>query len=107
MRRRIDKPWGHEEILAEGCYLVKKLILEDETSTHYHSIRNELLIPVSGEGVVMLDNDFIQLAPFTPIYVKKGVKHKIIPKQTPLEVIEVSDNNVDDVVRIADKHKRV
>ncbi|MEM1565846.1 MAG: hypothetical protein QW510_01995 [Candidatus Bathyarchaeia archaeon] len=105
--KKIDKPWGHEEILVNnGSYLVKKLVLRDETSMHYHSVRNEVLIPVNGEGFIVLDDNVLPLSPLTPVCVKKGVKHKIIPKRS-LEIIEVSDSNVDDVVRISDKHKRV
>jgi len=71
--KRIDKPWGYEEILVDdNGYLVKKLVLEDETSMHYHSVRNELLIPVTGEGTIMLDDDVLPLVPLTPVYVKTG-----------------------------------
>ncbi|MEM2440441.1 MAG: hypothetical protein QW493_04425 [Candidatus Bathyarchaeia archaeon] len=105
--KKIGKPWGYEEVLLDsGSCMVKRLVLEDETSMHYHSVRNEVLIPVNGEGSIMLDDHVLPLAPITPVYVKKGVKHKIIPKQF-LEIIEVSDSNVDDVIRISDKHKRV
>lgn len=105
--KKIDKPWGHEEILLDnGSCMVKRLVLRDETSMHYHSVRNEVLIPVNGEGSIMLDDHVLQLAPLTPVYVKSGVKHKIIPKHF-LEVIEVSDSNMDDVIRVSDKHERV
>ncbi|MEM2385374.1 MAG: hypothetical protein QXO67_00165 [Candidatus Bathyarchaeia archaeon] len=104
--KKVDKPWGYEEILLEGSVcLVKRLVLKDETSLHYHSIRNEVLIPVNGEGSIILDNSVLSLVPFTPIYVKRGVKHKIVPKEF-LEIIEVSDSSINDVVRISDKHKR-
>jgi len=105
--KRIEKPWGYEEILLEeeNC-LVKRLILKDETSMHYHDFRNEVLIPVRGEGVIILDDNVLLLTCLKPVYVKSRVKHKIIPKDY-LEVIEVADVNIDDVVRVSDKHKRV
>jgi mannose-6-phosphate isomerase-like protein (cupin superfamily) len=104
--QRISKPWGHEEILVDGSYLVKKLVLSDETSTHYHTIRNELLIPVNGAGEIMLNDNVFPLVPFVVVRVDRGVKHKIIPHGY-LEVIEISDRNVDDVVRVANKHGRI
>ncbi|MDW8041175.1 MAG: hypothetical protein RMJ03_07185, partial [Nitrososphaerota archaeon] len=39
--KKVDKPWGYEEVLVnDGGYLVKRLVLKDETSTHYHNVRN-------------------------------------------------------------------
>lgn len=104
--KKVNKPWGYEEILVENSYLVKRLVLKDETSTHYHTTRNEIIIPVKGKGIIMLNNTQIQLTPFTQVFIKKKTQHKIIPEQT-LEIIEVSDKNIEDVIRTADKHGRV
>jgi len=102
---RIEKPWGYEEILYQGDYLVKRLVLKDETSTHYHTVRTEHLFPVKGQGVVHLNNNVFQLLPNSVVRIDKGVIHKIVPTGH-LEIIEISDINVDDVVRVENKHGR-
>jgi mannose-6-phosphate isomerase-like protein (cupin superfamily) len=102
----IEKPWGFEEILVKESYLVKKLVLRNETSTHYHTTRNELLIPVNGTGEIILNDNIFPLLPFVVVKVDRGVKHNIKPHGY-LEIIEVSDKNVDDVVRVSDKHGRI
>ncbi|MCW1308366.1 MAG: hypothetical protein OH337_04105 [Candidatus Parvarchaeota archaeon] len=104
--KKIDKPWGHEEVLLEDYCLVKRLVLHDETSTHYHVQRNEVLIPVSGSGVIVLGNNTVSLQPLVPVFVPVGTVHRIVP-HTSLVIIEVSDKNIDDVVRVSDKHHRV
>jgi len=105
--KRVEKPWGYEEILDDkGVYLVKKLVLRDETSLHYHNVRNELLIPVSGSGMLILKNHTFPLIPYIPFYVGKGVIHKIVPDRF-LEIIEISDGKENDVIRISNKHKRI
>jgi mannose-6-phosphate isomerase-like protein (cupin superfamily) len=103
--RRVEKPWGFEEVLLEEPYLVKRLVLKDETSTHYHTVKTEHLFTVRGEGVVYLDGNVFPMVPNSVCRVDRGVKHKIVPKDF-LDIIEVSDVNVEDTVRIANKHGR-
>lgn len=98
--QRVEEPWGFEEILYAGSYLVKRLVLRDGTPTHYHTTRNEVLVPVAGKGLIYVEGNCYAPKFYTPFVVFKGQKHRIVPLEGYFEVVEVSDRNVEDVVSV-------
>jgi mannose-6-phosphate isomerase-like protein (cupin superfamily) len=86
-------PW------AETCGRIRPLIEEkdgvaaevhhveiDHARLHYHEKTDEIYYVIAGRGVMVLDEDQIELGPGVVVYVPKGVKHKAVGKLTVLLV---------------------
>jgi mannose-6-phosphate isomerase-like protein (cupin superfamily) len=55
---RIEKPWGHEEILEKtDKYVVKKLFVKAgrKLSYQYHNDKLETMFLLSGDAILILD----------------------------------------------------
>lgn len=80
MAMRIDKAWGHEEIIHNGEYCCKKLVYTHRlaSSLHFHKVKHETFVIGAGEfalttratenpvGLVLRPGDFVVLPPCTP-----------------------------------------
>jgi mannose-6-phosphate isomerase-like protein (cupin superfamily) len=87
------EPW------AETCGQIRPLIeAKDEAAAevhhveihdaklHYHARTDEFYYIISGEGIMVLDDQEIELHPGIVVYVPRGVKHKAVGKLTVLTV---------------------
>ena len=111
--RRVDKPWGHEEIWAETSrYAGKFLVIRDGQmlSRQYHEKKEETICVV--EGVLDLElgqgEDLkvhvMQVGDayhFTP-----GTIHRFCARRGDVRLAEVSTPELDDVVRLEDMYNR-
>ena len=112
--RKIEKPWGYEEIWAEtDKYLGKMLIIlpGHRLSLQYHEKKEETVYVMSGKLIVWLsedENNKLILNKGTTYHVKPGQVHRFgAPKGSVLtKLIEVSTPELDDVVRIKDDYQR-
>ena len=87
------EPW------AETCGNIRCLIeASDEAAAevhqveikdaklHYHERTDEFYYVISGQGVMILDDEEIELHQGVVVYVARGVKHKAVGKLTVLTV---------------------
>jgi len=112
--RRVDKPWGHEEIWAETERYVGKILFIREghrLSLQHHKVKDETVRV--GAGVLALeleDNDgnivCHELTTGQSAHIRPGKKHRMTAV-TDVEVFEVSTPELDDVVRHSDDYGRV
>jgi len=111
--RLVTKPWGSEtwEILsADFCIKTIRLIAGSKTSFQWHRQKEEINFIESGEAEVWMEDDSGNIIKH---FLKKGDsffvpatrKHRVIAI-TDLEMFEVSNEFVDDVVRIHDEFGR-
>jgi len=111
--RRVEKPWGHEEIWAHTNKYVGK-ILQLETgkrlSFQYHEVKDEWIQVLSGRLLLTLENDSgviedRELGPGEGAHVPTGRRHRYTAIET-CRMIEVSTPELLDVVRIEDDFGR-
>jgi mannose-6-phosphate isomerase len=111
--RRVDKPWGHEEIWAHTDRYVGK-ILQLETgkrlSFQYHEVKDEWIQVLSGRLLLTLENDDgvvedRELRAGEGAHVPTGRRHRYTAIET-CRMIEVSTPELLDVVRIEDDFGR-
>jgi mannose-6-phosphate isomerase-like protein (cupin superfamily) len=112
--RRVDKPWGHELVWAEGDAYVGKLLFVaagESLSLQYHEVKDESWLIQSGRarielgaaGAPELAEEVV--GPGTAFRYRPGTVHRI----TALEdttILEVSTPHLDDVVRLEDRYGR-
>lgn len=105
--RKIFRPWGSHEQIAEGShYHVKKVLVYPGKKTamqlHYH--RSEHWIVVSGTAKVYRNDEIYIIGQNESIYIPVGVPHCFEnPGKIPLEIIEVRTGTYleeDDISRI-------
>ena len=107
--KRVDKPWGYEEILAHTeTYVMKKMIINPgaRMSLQYHEIKEETIYVISGPLVVWEESGVKNL--------KTGDIYHVVPKQihrfgagtNPAILIECSTTELDDVIRLEDDYNR-
>jgi len=114
--RKVNKPWGYEEIWAETPDYVGKILHINEghkLSLQYHEVKEETLRVLSGTLEVIyaktVDNRTISviLQEGDVFHVKPYMVHRFCATQgTDVDVIEVSTNHLEDVVRIEDDYIR-
>ncbi len=113
MSRRVEKPWGHEEIWAETDRYVGKIIAirkGQRLSLQYHEVKDETLLVISGKLCLELENDDgelekLELSPGASRRVLVGRRHRFGAIED-CELIEVSTPELDDVVRLEDDYGR-
>jgi mannose-6-phosphate isomerase-like protein (cupin superfamily) len=111
--RRVEKPWGHEEIWAETAQYVGKILFVragKRLSLQHHEKKTETLRVQSGEIELELDDDRGVLRKTRK---KAGESWHIAPGRrhrftaiTDAELCEVSTPELDDVVRHEDDYGR-
>ena len=112
--RKIYRPWGYYEALAEETRWQVKLIRvkpEEKLSLQMHHHRSEHWIIVKGTAKVEIDKKIEILTENQSVYIPLGSKHRLTnPGKIPLILIEVQSGSYvgeDDIVRFEDKYGRL
>jgi mannose-6-phosphate isomerase len=112
--RRVDKPWGHEEIFAlvPGKFCGKALHIRagHALSLQYHERKEETIAVQSGRvlfevGEHESELDAFEMEPGDTIHVVPGTRHRMTAI-TDCVLLEASTTHIDDVVRIDDRYGR-
>ena len=113
LHRRVYRPWGSYESIAEGDRFQVKLITVKPGATlslqmHHH--RAEHWIVVKGTAMVTCGEDELILTENQSTFIPLGMRHRLEnPGVIPLELIEVQSGSYlgeDDIVRFDDKYGR-
>lgn len=113
MPRRVDKPWGHEEVWAETERYVGKILAirrDARLSLQYHEVKDESIRVLSGRmrleledaGGAMVETE---LAAGESARIPTGRRHRFTALED-CELVEVSTPELDDVVRVDDDYGR-
>lgn len=113
MPRRIEKPWGHEEIWAETeAYVGKILVVRkgQRLSLQYHREKEETLYLQSGRILCTLgdnEHDLMEriLEPGDVVHLPPRKRHRFEALEDS-RLFEVSTPFLDDVVRLEDDYQR-
>jgi mannose-6-phosphate isomerase len=111
--RRIDKPWGWELVWAETADYVGKLLFVragESLSLQYHELKDEAWLVREGRarlelGEVGGELERSEIGPGDAFHFPPRTVHRVTALEDTL-VLEVSTNNVDDVVRLEDEYGR-
>jgi mannose-6-phosphate isomerase len=108
-----DRPWGSYDVLDDReDHKVKRIVVAPGKRLSYqrHSKRAEHWFVVSGNGLVTLDDDVVEVGPGDAIDVGLGVAHRMHNAgDVPLVFIEVQHGEYfgeDDIERIDDDFGR-
>ena len=99
---KIDKPWGYEIIWAHTEDYVGKLLhitAGNRLSRQYHNQKEETIYVLKGT-LYNYDKDGA-ITRLTP-----GQIHRFAAVENNVEIMEVSTNHLDDVVRLEDDYQR-
>ncbi len=113
MTRRVEKPWGHEEIWAEtDRYLGKILSIRrgERLSLQLHRQKDESIYVLRGRLKLTLETaagelEDEELEPGDARRVLPGRRHRFEAIEDT-ELLEVSTPEIDDVVRLQDDYGR-
>jgi mannose-6-phosphate isomerase len=112
--RRVDKPWGHEELFAlcEGKYCGKAIHVTagHALSLQYHEQKEETIAIFSGTAFVEVGKDEAELdgfemVPGEAIHLLPGTRHRVTAI-TDIVMLEASTTELWDVVRLEDRYGR-
>jgi mannose-6-phosphate isomerase-like protein (cupin superfamily) len=113
MYKKIEKPWGYEELLEQNeNYVMKRLFMKSghKCSMQYHEMKKETFIVLKGVMKFYYGDTLETVKEF--IY-REGDYLTIDPKKVHrMEAIEdclyleASTNHLDDVVRLQDSYGR-
>jgi len=112
--RRVDKPWGHEEIFAlvDGKFCGKAIHVKDghSLSLQYHEEKEEVISVQSGALLVEIglhedDMESFQLDAGESIHLKPFTRHRVTAIGDTV-MLEASTTQLMDVVRLEDKYGR-
>tara|TARA_R100001015_G_C4609062_1_gene164331 strand:+ start:452 stop:790 length:339 start_codon:yes stop_codon:yes gene_type:complete len=105
-----EKPWGHEKLWAKTNDYVGKLLFikaGHRLSKQYHEHKEETVYVVSGVLSVYDKNDEITtVKPGESFHVSPGQIHRFGATFSNVELMEVSTNYLDDVIRLEDDYAR-
>ncbi len=108
----VPKPWGHETIWAHTDNYVGKILhikAGQALSVQYHNRKDESIHLLSGELIyrVKLGErlDDVKLKRGESFRITPGTVHQM-EAITDCDVLEVSTNDLDDVVRLEDRYGR-
>jgi mannose-6-phosphate isomerase-like protein (cupin superfamily) len=111
--RRVDKPWGHEEIFAETERYVGKILWVrggEALSLQYHERKEETLRVLAGRLELSIGPDPGRLESLTleagaVFHIAPGTLHRMVAL-SDCSLLEVSTPELDDVVRLEDRYGR-
>ncbi len=112
--RRIDKPWGHEEVFAlvDGKFCGKAIHVTEghALSLQYHERKEETISVQSGRLRIEVGPDEsaleeFELEPGESIHLRPGVRHRVTALVDTV-MLEASTTELDDVVRLEDRYGR-
>tara|TARA_Y100001938_G_scaffold148296_1_gene231564 strand:- start:12977 stop:13309 length:333 start_codon:yes stop_codon:yes gene_type:complete len=110
MSVRIEKPWGFEIIWAQTSDYVGKLLHINSghrLSKQYHERKEETVYVLSGILYNYDEDDRItKILPGQSFHVSPGQVHRFGALESSVELIEVSTNHLEDVVRLEDDYRR-
>lgn len=111
--KRIDKPWGYEELLEHNeFYVVKRLFMKEGhcCSLQLHNEKHETIYVLSGTLKIVYGDDVDNL---NDIILEENEYYALQPKKvhrmcgvTDCIYLESSTNQLDDVVRLQDDYGR-
>jgi mannose-6-phosphate isomerase len=105
-----EKPWGCEKLWAHTKdYVGKVLFIKagHRLSKQYHINKEETVYVLRGTLIVYDENDSItEVNQGGTFHVSPGQVHRFGASYSSVELIEVSTNYLDDVVRIQDDYDR-
>lgn len=111
--RRVEKPWGHELILAHTERYVGKLLHIEPghaLSLQYHRRKDETFFVARGEITLEVEeNGEITRQPLREgeaYHVIPNTRHRMLAGDAGCELFEVSTPELDDVVRLEDRYGR-
>lgn len=112
--RRVEKPWGHELIWAEGQRYVGKILHIEkghQLSYQYHRQKDETIHVLSGVLELQVASaegprHTLRLRPGQSFHIAPEVRHRMIAIAT-CDVLEASTPELDDVVRLEDRYGRI
>ena len=112
--RRVDKPWGHEELFAlvVGKFCGKAIHVRagHALSLQHHEAKEETISVQSGRlrCEVGLHEDSLEefeLLPGESVHLRPGVRHRVTALEDTV-MLEASTTQIDDVVRLEDRYGR-
>ncbi len=121
--RTVPKPWGHETIWAVTDGYVGKILhikAGQALSVQYHNVKDETVYLLSGELVYRVQEgdarqggEAARGLAMKDMKLKRGEAFRISPGTvhqmeaiTDCDILEVSTNHLDDVVRLQDRYGR-
>ena len=108
---KIDKPWGHEEIIIQNDkYVVKKLFIKAKhrLSLQMHERKHETLFALEGNPSITLKEQFISLTIGGYVDIPNLTIHRIAASgNMDALLLEVSTPELNDVIRYEDDYGRV
>ena len=107
---KVMKPWGFELIWAQTDNYVGKLLhinAGHRLSKQYHESKEETVYVLSGILYNYdMDDKVKKIYPGESFHVAPGQIHRFAALESNVEVVEVSTNYLNDVVRIHDDYER-
>ncbi len=111
--KRIEKPWGYEELVEYNKnYVVKKLFMKEghSCSTQYHELKTETIVVLKGILRIFIGNEiksleFKDYKDGEYITIKPYTIHKMMGVSDCL-YMETSTNELWDVIRLQDDYGR-
>jgi len=111
--KRIEKPWGYEELVEYNKnYVVKKLFMKENhsCSTQYHELKTETIVVLNGILRIFIGSDInsLEFKDYNQgdyITIKPYTIHKMMG-MTDCLYLETSTNELWDVVRLQDNYGR-
>jgi len=112
--RKVEKPWGYEEIWAETDRYVGKILTilpRHRLSLQYHETKEETIYVLEGQLHIWHSEDEEDKTIINKggtYHVSPGTVHRFGSGKTRnvCKLLEVSTPELDDVIRIKDDYKR-
>jgi mannose-6-phosphate isomerase-like protein (cupin superfamily) len=111
--KRIDKPWGYEEIWAHTDKYVGKVLhifKGRRLSEQFHRVKDETIYVLSGDLQLEINGgeQILILSPGESYRIETGVIHRFVASEhgTDVRLMEVSTPELGDVVRTEDDYGR-
>jgi mannose-6-phosphate isomerase-like protein (cupin superfamily) len=112
MTTQDTRPWGSEEIFTTNESTTVKILTinpGEECSLQYHNHRKEFWKVIEGEAILQIGDNKIDAALGSEYEIPVGTQHRIIGKDKPGKILEISYGEFDenDIVRLEDKYGRL